>query len=122
MKRLFSKSGAKPPAKSLSTSTSVPVTAKTTAPHTTGLQPKDIVPPVPHPYPYDSIALLVSEDGLLLRPNLSEPDAALGCVRVAWGKGGQIEELSGGSGKVYDWKEAIIVHGIIGILELFSGQ
>ncbi|KAJ3920013.1 SacI homology domain-containing protein [Lentinula edodes] len=122
MKRLFSKSGAKPPAKSLSTSTSVPVTAKTTAPHTTGLQPKDIVPPVPHPYPYDSIALLVSEDGLLLRPNLSEPDAALGCVRVAWGKGGQIEELSGGSGKVYDWKEAIIVHGIIGILELFSAS
>ncbi|KAJ3784104.1 SacI homology domain-containing protein [Lentinula aff. detonsa] len=120
MKRLFSKSRAKSPAKSISTSGTQSVT--TTATHTTGLQPKDIVPPIPHPYPYDSIALLVSKDGLLLRPNLSEHDTKPACVRVAWGKGGNVEEMPGDGSDVYDWKEAIIIYGIVGILELFSAS
>lgn len=111
MKRFFSKPGVK----------SLPNPAAP-APHTPGLQPKDIVPPIPHPYPWELIAVLVSNDGLLLKPHLSESHVASSYVQIPWGKSGKPEEVSGDSSGLYDWNEAIIVYGIVGILELFSGE
>ncbi|KAE9409523.1 hypothetical protein BT96DRAFT_872168 [Gymnopus androsaceus JB14] len=120
MKRFFTKpSGAKSPTKA---PTPTPISVPSAVPHTTGLQPKDIVPPIPHPYPYDHIALLVTKDGLLLRPHLSEHNVASSYVQIAWGKSGKAEELSGDSSEMHDWEEAIVVYGIVGILELFSAS
>ncbi|KAJ3818742.1 SacI homology domain-containing protein [Lentinula raphanica] len=119
MKRFFSKTKVNP------TALPSPPTAQavtTTSAHTTGLQRKDIIPPIPHPYPYDSIALLVTRDGLLLRPNLAESDNRTSYVRIAWGKGSDVEEMPGDTSDMYEWKEAIVVYGIVGILELFSAS
>jgi len=90
-----------------------------TTSHTTGLQPKYIVPPVPHPIPYDHLSLLVTKEGLLVRPH---PGSA-SHVRIGWGKPVNIEEItSNGGPDAAEWeKDAAIVYGIIGILELFSG-
>ncbi|KAF5389930.1 hypothetical protein D9757_003649 [Collybiopsis confluens] len=116
MKRFFSKSGTKLP----STPTSANSLVSSIPPHATGLQPKDIVPAVPHPYPYQYIALLVTKEGLLLKPQLSDNFAA-SHVRILWGKGSKVEELSE-DGSEHDWAQAVVVHGIVGILELFSAS
>ncbi|KIK59630.1 hypothetical protein GYMLUDRAFT_44597 [Collybiopsis luxurians FD-317 M1] len=119
MKRFFSKSGARSPP----TAPETPISASVPSivPHTTGLPPKDIVPAVPHPYPYQYITLLVAKEGLLLKPQLSESNIASSHVRIAWGKNGKVMEVSG-DGSEHDWNEAILVYGIVGILELFSAS
>ncbi|KAG7092615.1 hypothetical protein E1B28_008958 [Marasmius oreades] len=124
MKRLFSRSNkTKPPP------APVHPTAPTnpTAPHTIGLQPKYIVPPIPHPHPYEHLALLAASDGLLIRPHIPNSHTSkagvVPHVRIVWGKSVKIEELSGdeeSSGA--DWDDAIIVYGIVGILELFTAS
>ncbi|PPQ63259.1 hypothetical protein CVT24_006784 [Panaeolus cyanescens] len=90
--------------------------------HTTNLQPKYVVPPVPHPCPYSHLALLVSSQGLLIRPHFADPDAppSLSYIRISWGKGGSIEELQASTDEDLPWSEAVIVYGIVGIVELFS--
>ncbi|KAI0005981.1 SacI homology domain-containing protein [Russula compacta] len=89
--------------------------------HSPALQPKFVVPPIPHPRPYDHIAILPTQDGLLLRPHVArqvEPDHY---VRITWGKVPGIEEFQGAVGNAgVNWAAAIIVYGIIGILELFT--
>lgn len=90
---------------------------------TTGLQPKYLVPAVPHPCPYDHLVLLATKDGLLIRqhlPGLKQKPPSY--VRVAWGKAVKVEEITNDR-KVddYDWDEGVVVYGIVGILELFSG-
>lgn len=91
--------------------------------HTPALQPKFVVPPIPHPRPYDHVAVLPTQDGLLLRPHVArqvEPDHY---VRITWGKVPEIEEFQGAVGDAgINWAVAIIVYGIIGILELFTGR
>jgi phosphatidylinositol 4-phosphatase len=96
----------------------------TTTTHTTGLLPKDVLPPVPHPRPYDHIALLVTSGGLLLRPHLEAPTARpVSHVRISWGNPVKVEELEGdGEGDGMAWNESVIVYGIVGILELFSSS
>jgi len=89
--------------------------------HTPALQPKFVVPPVPHPRPHDHIAVLPTQDGLLLRPHirLGESDH---CVHITWGKVREVEELQGVARTTgINWATAVIVYGIVGILELFTG-
>ena len=94
-----------------------------TVPHTTGLQPKFVVPAVPQPYPHTHLAILVTEEGLLIRPHVFESGIEdqtewLPCIRVSWGKSVKVEEIE--LSEKLDWNEGVIVYGIVGILELFS--
>jgi phosphatidylinositol 4-phosphatase len=88
-----------------------------------GLDPKFVVPPVPHPCPHDHIALLATKDGLLLRPHVPELTNTQTYVRVAWGKNVHVEELDGDLElEGCDWSKSAIIYGIVGVLELFSGM
>ena len=94
-------------------------------PHTTGLQPKFVVPAVPHPYPHTCLAILVTKEGLLIRPHVFESDTDQTewhpCIRVSWGKSVKVEEIERYQlSEKLDWNEGVIVYGIVGILELFS--
>lgn len=96
-----------------------------TVPHTTGLQPKFVVPAVPQPYPHTYLVILVTKEGLLIRPHVFESSIDqtewFPCVRVSWGKSVKIEEIERYQlSEKLDWNEAVIVYGIVGILELFS--
>ncbi|KAF9265526.1 hypothetical protein L218DRAFT_957123 [Marasmius fiardii PR-910] len=98
-----------------------------TAPHTIGLQPKYIVPPIPHPHPYEHLALLATSDGLLIRPYIPNSHngkaGIVSHIKIGWGKAVKIEEISGdGESSSADWKDATIVYGIVGILELFTAS
>lgn len=90
---------------------------------TTGLQPNYIVPPVPHPNPHEHIAMLASEDGLLMRPHRAGLPHPASYVRVSWGKTANIAELpsDGGSPSV-DWKESVVIYGIVGLMTLFDAS
>ncbi|KAF7338181.1 hypothetical protein MVEN_02043000 [Mycena venus] len=125
MKRFFS---TRKPSKSPTPTATSPTASTITAPHlTSGLQPKYVVPPVPHPCPHDHIALLVTPAGLLLRqhtpgrgPNDPGPTTHL---RLSWSKSVKVEELDGdGEAEGIDWTESVIIYGILGVLELFSGS
>lgn len=92
-----------------------------------GLQPKYVVPPIPHPCPYDHLALVVTRDGLLIRQHVPGRDhkteRPCSYVRIAWANPVKIEEASPGhepEGDNVDWSDSVIVYGIIGVLELFS--
>jgi hypothetical protein len=92
-----------------------------TAVHTTGLQPKYTVPPVPHPRPYDHIAILATASAILLRPRIAGVEHPQSHVHVAYGKDVKVEEHQGdGEGPGADWSAAVVVYGIVGILELFT--
>lgn len=82
------------------------------------LQPSYTVPAVPHPCPHEHISLLITSEGLLLRPHVAglHPKSY---VRIAWGKSAQLEEVEGNAGM--DWSNGVVVYGILGILELSSG-
>ncbi|THU85663.1 hypothetical protein K435DRAFT_869083 [Dendrothele bispora CBS 962.96] len=105
MRRLFSKSSKTPsPAPA---SAPVPVTVPR-------LQPAYTVPPVPHPCPYDHIALLATPNGLLLRPYPTPTSH----VRISWSKNPRLTEVDGDGD--HDWNESVVVYGIVGILDLYS--
>lgn len=94
-----------------------------TYPNTGALPPKDVLPPVPHPRPYDHIALLITREGLLLRPHLEAPTGPVSHVRITWGNPFKVEDMEGdGEGVGIDWNESVIIYGIVGILELFSSS
>lgn len=122
MKRLFANS-LKPFALSKSGGTQpANLTVQGTISHTTGLQPKYLVPPVPHPCPHDHLSLLVTKDGLLIRPYTTGLSGSTAHVRIAWGKIVRVEEItSNGGADEVEWEKGVIVYGIIGILEMFSG-
>ncbi|KAI0277671.1 SacI homology domain-containing protein [Russula aff. rugulosa BPL654] len=89
--------------------------------HTPELPPKFVVPPVPQPRPHDHIAVLPTQDGLLLRPHIAGQGGSNHYVRITWGKIPEIEELQGAMQNAnVNWAVAIIVYGIVGILELFT--
>lgn len=91
--------------------------------HTPGLQPKYIVPPVPHPCPHEHLAILVTKNGLLIRPrmiNQGEGVTPTSYVRLSWGKPFKVEEVPS-TGEEYDWNESAVIYGIVGVLELYSG-
>ncbi|KAJ7046939.1 SacI homology domain-containing protein [Mycena alexandri] len=122
MKRFFAKAS-KPFAPSTSSSTPTsPI-----APHTTGLQPKYVVPAVPHPCPHDHIALLVTPSGLLLRQHIPgrgpDDQGPTTHLRLSWSKAVKVEELSGdGEAEGANWTDSVIIYGIVGVLELFSAS
>jgi len=113
MKRFFSKSSKNQP------STSAVSPLNDLVVHTPELPPKFVVPPIPH----DHIAVLPTQDGLLLRPHIAGQDESNRYVRITWGKIPEIEELQGRMQNAnVNWAVAIIVYGIVGILELFTGN
>ncbi|KAG6856457.1 hypothetical protein H0H87_004317 [Tephrocybe sp. NHM501043] len=96
------------------------------ASHPVGLQPKYLVPPIPHPCPYDHLALLITKDGLLIRQHTPGRDHTTehpsSYVRVLWGNPVKVEEVSAAHvAEGLNWAESVVVYGIIGVLELFSG-
>ncbi|KAK0228754.1 SacI homology domain-containing protein [Armillaria fumosa] len=114
MKRFFSRS----PNRSDTGSVPAPAAVPTSLPHP-HLRPKYVVPPVPHPAPYEHIALLATKEGLLMRPHeLGAEMSSVHGAKIAWGRGGKIEEI------VVDgeWEGYIVVYGIVGILELLSSS
>lgn len=116
MKRFFSKSSKNQP--------STPaVSPHNDIVHTPELPPKFVVPPVPHPRPHDHIAVLPTQDGLLLKPHITGQGGSNHYVRITWGKTPEIEEVQGAMQNAnVNWAVAIIVYGIVGILELFTGS
>jgi hypothetical protein len=92
------------------------------------LQPKYTVPPLPHPCPHEYIEVLVTRDGLLLRPHVGLRDRGRGAsdsegsgvVRIGWGREGKVELVLGG-GEGEDWESSVVVYGIVGILQLTFG-
>ena len=134
MKRLLTKASkpfgfsSTPQSDRSSPDASPPITlSNPTAPHTTGLKPKFVVPAVPQPYPHTHLAILVTKEGLLIRPHIIESgiDQAewLPCIRVSWGKSVKVEEIEEeeiSQLSELDWNEGVVVYGIVGILELFS--
>ena len=104
-------------------STSPPPTNKNIL-STPGLQPKFTVPPVPHPCPHEHLALLVCNEGLLLRPHFpagsgKETHGGRTYVRIGWGREGvqEVQETE----EDCDWEKCVIIYGIVGILELTFG-
>lgn len=115
----------------------------TNTPHiTTGLPTKYTVPAVPHPCPHDHLAIGVAREGLLIRPydprtswNAldAEPSSFL---KVSWRTAEVVELHHNGERRSkshsrnesesttlleqVNWDEAVIVYGIVGVLELFS--
>lgn len=99
--------------------------------HHPGLLPKNVLPPVPHPCPYGHLSLLPAKDGLLIRPHTGQDHqeqslSQAAHVRISWGKDTKIEEIEATYDPAetdregLDWKDAVVVYGIVGILELFS--
>lgn len=96
----------------------LPLTTHTT----TVLSPKFTLPAVPHPCPHEHIALLATAEGLLLRPYLSKGTLPESHVRIAWGKEGLVEEIHNNGEDEGDWSEGVVVYGLVGILNLFTGD
>ncbi|KAF9532199.1 SacI homology domain-containing protein [Crepidotus variabilis] len=94
------------------------------SPHTTGLQRKDLLPPVPHPCPYDHLGLLVTKEGLLIRQHSLGPPAKLSepysYLRISWGKNSQIEEVQSAGNDSLDWTESVVAYGLVGVVELYN--
>ena len=117
MKRFFSKSSKNQP------STSPVSPHNDLVVHTPVLPPKFVVPPVLSPRPHDHIAILPTQDGLLLSPYVARQGGSDHYVRITWGKVPEIEELQGTMYNAsVNWEAAVIVYGVVGILELFTGS
>ncbi|KAH9843189.1 SacI homology domain-containing protein [Rhodofomes roseus] len=103
-----------------------PVNPASTAPggsHTTGLQPKYVLPPLPHPCPHEHIAIIATDRGLLLRPHFLSETHVESYVCIPWGKNATVEELPHGEEFDHiDWSESVVVYGIVGILSLFTAS
>jgi len=117
MKRLFFKSSKNQPS-----TPAVPAHNHVVV-DTPSLNPKPVVPPGSHPRPHDHIAVLPTQDGLLLRPHVVPRGESDHYVRIIWGKVPEIQELQGAFPTAgVNWTLAVIVYGIVGILELFTGS
>lgn len=82
---------------------------------------------MPHPCPHDHLALLVTKEGLLIRPHIpgqpSVPKDTTPYVRVSWGKNVKVEEITPKEDDAeIEWGDGTIVYGILGVLDLFSGE
>lgn len=121
MKRFFSKpSKNRQPSTPAAASAQNNVVVRTPAP-----QPKSTAPASAdsHPRPHDHIAVLPTQDGLLLRPHIARQGKSDEYVRIAWGKGPEIKQFQGPIPTAgVNWTLAVVVYGIIGILDLFAGS
>jgi phosphatidylinositol 4-phosphatase len=81
-----------------------------------------MVPPTPHPYPYEYIALLATQHGLLLRQFFRDGARPESQIRISWGKDVRVEEISiDAQQDEPEWNESVVVYGLIGILNLLNG-
>lgn len=115
MKRLFfSKSSKNPPSVGVLSVNNV---------KTPTLPAKFVVSPVPHPRPHEHIAVLPTQEGLFLRPHTPfQGEQGSHYVRITWGNVPEIVEFQGAVQNMdINWAAAVIVYGIVGILELFAG-
>lgn len=99
-------------------------TAQTPLHATPGLKPKYMLPAVPHPYPFDHLAVLATPAGLLIRPyrpgHSKRRNPVATHLQIAWRSGDIAEIVDGDTPTEDDWTESVIVYGIVGMLELFS--
>ena len=89
-----------------------------------GLQAKFTVPAVPHPHPYELIAVLDTSEGLLLRPVVGNFER-VPVLHVSWGTDYVVRELpSSDSGDIvkdsFEWDDAAVVYGVVGVLTLHA--
>jgi len=119
MKRLFSKSSKNRQPSTPAVLVQNNVVARTPAP-----QPKSVAPAsASHPRPHDHIAVLPTQDGLLLRPHIARQGESDDYVRIAWGKVPEIKQFQGPIPTAgVNQTLAVIVYGIIGIIDLFAGS
>ncbi|PCH37867.1 hypothetical protein WOLCODRAFT_161110 [Wolfiporia cocos MD-104 SS10] len=123
MKRLLSFKQVASAAKAVNVPAAPVNPTSTVVTHTTSLQPKYVLPPLPHPCPHEHIAIIATSQGLLLRPHFRSENHAESYVRVTWGKTGSVEELPYSAElDSIDWSESVVVYGIVGILNLFSAS
>ncbi|KAF8447889.1 SacI homology domain-containing protein [Boletus edulis BED1] len=88
-----------------------------------GLKPSFVLPPIPHPHPYEHIAIIATDEGLAMRPYLTGPSHSLSYVRIPWGKHPNVQELQhDGNDSSIDWKSSVVIYGIVGIMELFNAS
>ncbi|TDL25045.1 hypothetical protein BD410DRAFT_718891 [Rickenella mellea] len=86
----------------------------------TSLPPKYTIPAIPHPC-HHKLSVLVTKEGLLLRPIVDGVNSVGAHLRLGWGKHVQLEELHGdGDGEGTDWTQAAVIFGILGTMQLFS--
>jgi hypothetical protein len=118
MKRFFSKSSKNRQSSTPAVSAQNHVVDRTPTP-----QPKSTVSTAPHSRPHDHIAILPTQDGLLLRPYIARQGESDHYVRITWGKVPEIKQLHGPAPTAgVNWTLAVIVYGIIGIIDLFAGS
>jgi len=87
-----------------------------------GLQPSLVLPPIPHPHPYEHIAITTTDEGLVMRPYLPGLSHPLSYVCIRWGKHPNVQEIQhDGSNSLIDWNPSVVVYGIVGIMGLFNG-
>ena len=127
MKRFFKLTGTPSPKPAPKPKPPLPPLVPThPGPHanTTGLEPKYTVPPVPHPNPYHRLEILVSKEGLLLRPYIPGYNHPESYVRINWGLTGKVEAVEATATKdpELDWSKAAVVYGVLGSLDLFTGM
>ena len=118
MKRFFSKSSRNRQPSTPAAPAQNNVVVRTSAP-----QPKSAAPASSHPRPHDHIAVLPTQDGLLLRPQIARQGESDDSVRISWGKVPEVKQFQGPIPTVgVNWTLAVIVYGVIGILDLFAGS
>lgn len=122
MKRRFAKLTGTPSPKPTPKPPTAPVHPRP-FPIATGFEPKYTVPHVSRPDPYDHLDVLVSSRGLLLRPHLSGRNHTEPYARISWGLAGKVElvEDTAAEGSGLDWSEAVVVCGVLGSLDLWTG-
>jgi phosphatidylinositol 4-phosphatase len=127
MKQFFKLAGA--PGPKQTTSKPTPPTPVKPAhlgplPNRTGLDPKYTVPPVPHPIPYQHLDISVSSQGLLLKPHIPGFSRTESYVRISWGLAGKVELVENAASRdpELDWSKGVVVYGILGSLDLFTGM
>lgn len=79
------------------------------------------LPPTPHPHPYEHIAIIATDDGLVMRPHLQGLSHSMSYVCIPWGKHPKVQLLRHGSDSSDDWRSSAIVYGIVGVMDLFNG-
>ncbi|KDQ18061.1 hypothetical protein BOTBODRAFT_29373 [Botryobasidium botryosum FD-172 SS1] len=88
--------------------------------HTPALPASFTVPPVPHPSPYRRLRIFAGSSGLFIRPDILGRVPVASYLKISWGKAATMQEVAPEAADEEAGSRAIIVHGILGILRLYS--
>jgi hypothetical protein len=78
------------------------------------------VEPVPHPHPFERVLVLATPEGLILRPDIPEPESG---IKITYEKNCKIEVINDKSVLIGSaWGESFVIFGIVGIVRLFTGE